>query len=105
MNPDPARARIEAALWERIRRHLPADVIEEAGTPTVEWVSGHSPPIGETVIFRFDDRDGLETQISFAPDDAVLVQFRQNGMIRIDAWRTGQRGVVFDWRREDADWN
>ncbi len=104
MTTDSDRTRLEAALWKRIRRHLPADVIEEAGSPTVEWVSGGSPPIGDTVLFRFTD-DDLETSISFAPDDAVLVQFRQNGMIRIDAWRTGQRGVVFDWRREDADWN
>ncbi len=99
------RTKIERMLWERVRRHLPANIIEEAGRPTVEWIPGRSPPIGETVQFKFVDEDDLETTIAFAPDDAVLVQFRQNGMLRLDAWRTGQRGVVFDWRREDADWN
>ena len=98
------KANLEAMLWKRIRRHLPAHVWQEAGAPNIEWVPGGVPSIGRTVLFRWDDGD-LETVVSFAPDDAVLVQFRRGGMIRMDAWRVGQRGVVFDWRRENADLN
>ncbi len=84
-------------LAERIRRHIPAGVLEGAGTPTVEW---RPAPIGETPVFVYRD-----AEVTFAPDDAVLVRHRHHGWSRIDAIRNGERGIVTGWEREDAHLN
>ncbi len=82
-------------LAERIRRHIPASILEEAGAPTVEW---RPAPIGETPVFVYPD----QTEVTFAPDDAVLVRHRHHGWSRIDAIRDGERGIVTGWEREHA---
>jgi hypothetical protein len=98
------KAKLEAMLWRRIRRHIPEQVIQEAGEPTITW---QPALIGEAPVFTFADPDGNgdDTEVTFAPDDAVLVRFRLNGYVRLDAFKHGQRGVVADWMREDSELN
>ena len=84
---------LEAMLWQRIHRHIPAKVIEAAGEPTIDW---RPAPHGQSPVFTFPDHDG-DIEVTFAPDDAVLVCYRHNGYIRVDAFKRGERGIVTDW--------
>lgn len=92
---------LEAMLWQRVHRHIPAKVIEAAGEPTIEW---RPAPYGESPVFIFDDEVGA-TEVSFAPDDAVFVRHRLNGYSRIDAFKHGERGIVTEWEREGSHLN
>ncbi len=98
------RAGLENALYARLQTRLPAHVLEDIGPPLIEWHPASNPPIGETPVFFWDGGE-MEIHAAFAPDDALLLRYRRGDMIRMDAWKHGQRGVVFDWTRENADLN
>jgi hypothetical protein len=83
---------LEAALWQRIRRHVDSDILAPAGVPVVEWRTGY-PPIDEAAVFVFED--GV-TEMTFSDNDSVDVHVSDESHDTVDQFKDGRS--VHQWR-------